>query len=85
MGAPYGVTIDSGTGKVTWTPTTAGTYTFSVKVTDTAGLSDTKPVKVIVSSTPTARAGSNQSVTVPHDGNPATNTAPLHSRRLRVH
>ncbi len=56
VNAPSGVAIDNGTGKVSWTPTTAGTYTFSVKVTDAVGLSDTKPVNVTVTSDPNGTA-----------------------------
>ena len=52
VGAPTGVIINSNTGQVSWTPATAGVYTFSIKVTDTVGLSDTKPVQVTVNSDP---------------------------------
>lgn len=34
-GAPTGVTIDSGTGSITGTPTVSGTFTMRVGVTDT--------------------------------------------------
>ena len=56
VNAPSGVTIDSGTGQVSWTPSIAGVFTFSVKVTDAIGLSDTKPVKVTVNSDPNGLA-----------------------------
>ena len=36
------------------TPTTAGTYTFTVKVTDSASLSDTKPVTITIIAGPFA-------------------------------
>ena len=56
VNAPAGVTINGNTGQVSWTPTIAGVYTFSVKVTDTVGLSDTKPVQVTVNSDPNGTA-----------------------------
>ena len=52
VGAPTGVSINPATGQVSWTPTVAGTYALSVKVTDAANLSDTKPVNVTVNSDP---------------------------------
>jgi hypothetical protein len=55
--APAGVSIDSGTGELTWTPTAAQaskTYTISVLVTDdnSPALSATNSFKVIVSTLP---------------------------------
>jgi Putative Ig domain len=41
---PPGLTLAASTGLLAGTPTTAGTYTFTVKVTDASGLSDTRPV-----------------------------------------
>jgi hypothetical protein len=58
---------------------TPGTYTFDMTVTDSYGLSSTDSVVVIVNAepngAPVAQAGPDQSVTVLHDGDPATNTA----------
>jgi hypothetical protein len=47
---PSGLTLASGTGKITGTPTAAGTYTFTVKVVDSNGNSDTATCTVVVSS-----------------------------------
>jgi hypothetical protein len=41
---PPGVTLGVSTGLLSGTPTTAGSYSFTVKVTDHSGLSDTVPV-----------------------------------------
>jgi hypothetical protein len=45
---PPGVTLNASTGLLSGTPTTAGSYSFTVKVTDHSGLSDTKPVTLAV-------------------------------------
>ena len=39
---PPGLTLGASTGLLSGTPTTAGTYSFTVKVTDQPGLSDTE-------------------------------------------
>jgi hypothetical protein len=49
---PAGVTLNASTGLLSGTPTTPGTYSFSVKVTDTSGLSDTKSVTLTIISAP---------------------------------
>ena len=49
---PPGVTLSASTGLLSGTPTTAGTYSFTVKVTDHSGLSDTKPVNLLIIAAP---------------------------------
>ena len=43
---PAGITLGASTGLLSGTPTAAGTYSFTVKVTDQAGLSDTEAVSL---------------------------------------
>jgi Putative Ig domain/Spy0128-like isopeptide containing domain len=45
---PPGITLGASTGLLSGTPTTAGTYNFTVKVTDKSGLTDTKPVTLTI-------------------------------------
>jgi len=45
---PPGLTLGASTGLLSGTPTTAGTYSFTVKVIDHSGLSDTEPVSVTI-------------------------------------
>jgi hypothetical protein len=45
---PPGLTLGASTGLLSGTPATAGTYSFTVKVTDHSGLSDTEPVSVTI-------------------------------------
>jgi hypothetical protein len=49
---PAGLTLSS-TGTITGTPTTAGTSSFTVKVTDSANLSSTQPLQIVISPAPT--------------------------------
>ena len=57
-----------------------GTHTFILTVTDSYGSSTSDSLSITVqpgNHTPVAVGGSDQNVTVAHDGNPATNTAPV--------
>ena len=45
---PPGLTLGASTGLLSGTPTTAGTYSFTVKVTDSSGLTSTEPVTVTI-------------------------------------
>ena len=50
---PPGMAFNVNTGAITGTPTTAGTYTFTVKVTDANGLTATKVETIVVAVPPT--------------------------------
>ncbi|MEU0517986.1 putative Ig domain-containing protein [Streptosporangium sp. NPDC006007] len=50
---PPGVTLNASTGVLSGTPTTAGTYTFTVKVTDAVGQSATQAVTLTIAAQPT--------------------------------
>jgi hypothetical protein len=50
---PPGLTLAASTGLLSGTPTTAGTYSFTIKVTDHSGLSDTEPVTMSIIAGPT--------------------------------
>jgi large repetitive protein len=54
---PPGITLGASTGLLAGTPTTAGTYSFTVKVTDSAGLSDTEPVSLTIVAGPSMTFG----------------------------
>ena len=45
---PPGVTLNASTGLLSGTPTTAGTYSFTVKVTDSSGQTNTEAVTLTV-------------------------------------
>ncbi len=49
---PPGLTLSASTGLLSGTPTTAGSYAFTVKVTDSSGLSDTEAASVSIISGP---------------------------------
>ncbi|HMS55912.1 MAG TPA: putative Ig domain-containing protein [Fimbriimonadaceae bacterium] len=78
---PAGMTINSLTGLLTWTPTEAqgpGSYTFDLIVSDGNGGLAAMPIYVTVNEVeennqpPIADAGEDQTVRVPHDGSPIT-------------
>ncbi len=50
---PTGLTLNSGTGLITGTPTVAGSSTFTVKIVDGNGLSDTKSATLVIGPGPT--------------------------------
>ena len=58
IGAPAGATINISTGAFTWTPSTAGNYTFKVRATDngTPALFDEEQITVTVTNTLSATA-----------------------------
>ena len=45
---PPGITLSASTGLLSGTPTTAGSYSFTVKVTDSSGLTATEPVTLTI-------------------------------------
>ena len=49
---PAGLTLGSSSGVISGTPTTAGTYTFTTKVTDSKGKTDTVTCTLVVVATP---------------------------------
>jgi hypothetical protein len=49
---PAGLTLNSSTGVISGTPTTPGTYTFTAKVTDSNGSTDTDICTIVVQSVP---------------------------------
>lgn len=60
-GQPAGMTINSSTGLITWTPTSAATYTFTGQVVDSSGTADNTVTAscTIVVGTPTGGGGQN--------------------------
>src|SRR5207248_710333 len=49
---PGGIALNSSTGAIAGTPTTAGTFNFTAGVTDKAGKTDSKPLSIVVSAAP---------------------------------
>ncbi|MBE1484741.1 putative repeat protein (TIGR01451 family) [Plantactinospora soyae] len=49
---PPGLTLDAGTGLLSGTPTTAGTYPFTVRVVDAAGQEATEAVNLVIAAGP---------------------------------
>ncbi|MEV6984399.1 fibronectin type III domain-containing protein [Sphaerisporangium sp. NPDC051017] len=49
---PPGITLNASTGLLSGTPTTAGTYTFSVRITDAFNQTDTRAVTLVVGAGP---------------------------------
>jgi uncharacterized repeat protein (TIGR01451 family) len=54
---PPGLSINSSTGAITGTPTTAGTFSFTVKVTDSASLSATEATSITIVPAPSLTFG----------------------------
>ncbi|GLZ39298.1 putative Ig domain-containing protein [Actinokineospora sp. NBRC 105648] len=50
---PPGLTLNTSTGVLSGTPTTAGSYTFTVQVTDASGQTATKSVTIVIAAQPT--------------------------------
>ncbi|WP_255360522.1 Ig domain-containing protein, partial [Frankia sp. EI5c] len=50
---PPGLTVNAATGQVTGTPTTAGNYTFTVRVVDASGQAATQQLTIPVAAAPT--------------------------------
>jgi uncharacterized repeat protein (TIGR03803 family) len=62
IGAPAGASINATSGVFTWTPTTAGSYNFKVRVTDNSALAlfDEESITVTVTNTLTALTSADQ-------------------------
>jgi uncharacterized repeat protein (TIGR01451 family) len=54
---PPGLTLNPSTGLLSGTPTTGGTYPFTVKVTDASNQSDTRATTVVIAASPTLTFG----------------------------
>jgi len=91
---PAGLTLSGGSGQVSGTPTTSGTSTFTVKVTDSASTTATKslsivvsaasvtPVQITTTSLPDAQQGSVYSSTLVASGGTTPYTWSLSSGSL---
>ncbi len=80
---PPGLGLNSASGLLSGTPTTAGTYNFSVKVLDSTGGTGTTAYSLVITATPPCRittaslAGGNVSLPYNRTVNSANCTAPL--------
>ena len=70
-GLPAGLSLNVNTGEISGTPTAAGTSTFTVKATNSAG-SDTKELSITI----TKAAPAEHTVTVKTDGNGTASASP---------
>ncbi len=57
-GLPAGLTINSNTGAITGTPTTTGTFKFTVVVTDSLGSSTSKALSIVIGTLPSITTSS---------------------------
>ncbi len=80
---PPGLTLDPATGRLTGTPTTGGSYSFTVRILDSLGQSDTKAASLAVRAAPavalavsqdTVRFGDAVTLTADLDPSDATGT-----------
>ena len=62
---PTGVTLDPATGQIAGTPTTAGTYTFTVRATDSNGVYKDVVITIVVAAATTQPVTSPQTPTEP--------------------
>lgn len=49
---PGGLSLNSSSGAITGTPTTTGTFNFTVEVTDSAAGSDSQPLEIVITALP---------------------------------
>ncbi len=88
---PTGLSLNASTGAITGTPTTAGTYNFTVRVTDSASRTDTQALSITInastlsittSSLPNGRTGTAYSQTLAATGGTTPYTWSLASGTL---
>jgi hypothetical protein len=61
---PSGITLNPATGELSGTPTTSGTYDFTVSVTDSNGVSDSQALQIVVNEAPSVTTTSLSEGTV---------------------